>query len=288
VVFGRPTLSRPVTRLLGRGEAEIVLVSPDPGWPVPGRPVRRCSRVIAGDGERASDAGWLAAWQRAGAAAAAAIDAVLDADAAAGWLTGPFVARELAAALRPGDTLFSAASNPIRDLDLAARPPAGARSLPVIANRGLAGIDGTLSTATGFALRDGGPVRVLIGDVAFLHDAGGLLLGPCERRPDLQVVVLNDDGGGIFEVLEYGALAAGGPGPAAVFDRLFGTPHGADLGALCRAYGVPHDLAGDAASLRAALAAPPSGISVVEVRADRSRLRDLHARLRAAAHPDRG
>ncbi|HEY6798771.1 MAG TPA: 2-succinyl-5-enolpyruvyl-6-hydroxy-3-cyclohexene-1-carboxylic-acid synthase [Kineosporiaceae bacterium] len=281
VVFGRPTLSRPVTALLARDDVEAVLVSPYPDWPEPGRPVRRCSRVEVPAPD--PDGEWLVRWQRAGAAAAAGIDAVLDAEAAAGRLTGPLVARELAAALRPGETLVVAASNPIRDVDLAARPPVGRASLAVVANRGLAGIDGTLATATGRALRDGGRVRALVGDVAFLHDAGALLLGPGERRPDLQVVVLNDDGGGIFELLEYGATAAVGKvSSAAVFERLFGTPHGADLGALCRAFGVPHELVKDADRLLAVLAGPLPGISVVEVRAERGRLRALHARLRAA------
>jgi len=176
----------------------------------------------------------------------------------------------------------------VRDLDLAAHPATGAGSLPVTANRGLAGIDGTLATATGLALRRGRPVRVLVGDVAFLHDAGALLLGPGERRPDLQVVVLNDDGGGIFSLLEYGALAAAGPGEAAGFDRLFGTPHGADLEALCRGYGVPHEQVKDAARLRAVLAGPVRGPGVVEVRADRAGLRDLHAALRSAVRRETG
>jgi 2-succinyl-5-enolpyruvyl-6-hydroxy-3-cyclohexene-1-carboxylate synthase len=125
-------------------------------------------------------------------------------------------------------------------------------------------------------------IRALVGDVTFLHDVGALLAGPADVRPDLQVVVLNDDGGGIFTLLEYGAIAGSAPEAGAEFDRLFGTPHGADLGALCRGYGVGHEVAKDLAGLRTALADPPPGVSVVEVRADRGALRDLHARLRSA------
>jgi 2-succinyl-5-enolpyruvyl-6-hydroxy-3-cyclohexene-1-carboxylate synthase len=170
--------------------------------------------------------------------------------------------------------LVCAASNPVRDLDLAARPWDGDRR--VLANRGLSGIDGTLSTAVGAALV-AGPTRVLVGDLAFLHDLNGLLLGPGEPEPDLQAVVLNDDGGGIFGLLEHGD-----PARAAVFERVFGTPHGADLGALCAGLGVPHRRVTDLAALRSALATPPRGRSVVEVRAERSGLRDLHARVAAA------
>jgi 2-succinyl-5-enolpyruvyl-6-hydroxy-3-cyclohexene-1-carboxylate synthase len=239
--------------------------------------VTRCASVSAEPGDPA----WLATWQRAGARAGAAIDAELEADVAAGRLTGPWLAREVWDAVVPGEHLVAGSSNPIRDLDLTARPTPGT-ALPVFAGRGLAGIDGTVSTATGLALA-AGPTRVLLGDVTFLHDVGALLAGPDDRRPDLQIVVLNDGGGGIFSLLEYGERAGAGAREAAEFDRLFGTPHTADLGSLCRGYDVPHELVLDPARLRKVLADPPAGTSVLEVRADRSGLRDLHARLRRAA-----
>jgi 2-succinyl-5-enolpyruvyl-6-hydroxy-3-cyclohexene-1-carboxylate synthase len=278
VAFGRPTLSRPVTRLLQRPDVEVVLVSPYPGWPDPGRAVTRCSRIVV---DAPAPRPWLDRWRAAGAAAAAAIDGVLDGDALADRLTGPLLARELWAALRPGEHLVAGSSNPIRDLDLAAHPASGSGP-HVVAGRGLAGIDGTLSTATGLALA-AGPTRVLVGDVTFLHDVGALLVGPADRRPDLQVVVLNDDGGGIFGLLEYGERAQAGPAAARTFDRLFGTPHAADLSALCRGYDVRHEAVKDLTRLREALAEPRPGTGVVEVRADRWGLRDLHARLGAAA-----
>jgi 2-succinyl-5-enolpyruvyl-6-hydroxy-3-cyclohexene-1-carboxylate synthase len=281
VAFGRPTLSRPVARLLSRPDVELVLVSGDDAWPDPGRPVRRVPRVdpasVAATGDTPDD-GWARRWERASSAARAALDEALDAEQG---FSGLVVARALASAARSGETLVAAASNPIRDLDLVGHAlPAGLR---VLANRGLAGIDGTLSTASGVAL-DGGLVRALVGDLAFLHDVGALLVPPGEVRPHLQVVVLNDDGGGIFSLLEQGELATQGPAEAAVFERLFGTPHGADLGALCRGYGVPHARAETAEALRSALAVPPPGISVVEVRADRGALRELHERIRSRVH----
>jgi 2-succinyl-5-enolpyruvyl-6-hydroxy-3-cyclohexene-1-carboxylate synthase len=144
----------------------------------------------------------------------------------------------------------------------------------LFSNRGLAGIDGTLSCAVGSCL-DAEHGYALVGDLTFLHDINGLLIGPGEIRPDLAIVVLNDDGGGIFSLLEQGS-----PEHADSFERVFGTPHGADLAALCAGYGVPHQLVPDVASFREALA-PATGIRVIEVRADRTRLRDLHSRLRS-------
>jgi 2-succinyl-5-enolpyruvyl-6-hydroxy-3-cyclohexene-1-carboxylate synthase len=147
----------------------------------------------------------------------------------------------------------------------------------VLANRGLSGIDGTVSTAVGVA----GcvpTVRVLVGDLAFLHDIGGLAVPAEEReRLNLQVVVLNDDGGGIFGLLEHGE-----PERAGSFERVFGTPHGSDLGSLCRGLGVPHQVVEDVRCLRDGLGVVPNGVSVLEVRADRSRLRELHGRIRVS------
>ena len=285
VAFGRPTLSRQVTRLLARPDVELVLVETSPGRPDPGRAATRVAvpPVPRSNGGPAS--GWLAAWRDAATAAARAVDRVLDARAAAGELTGPLVAREVAAALGPAGRLVVASSNVVRDLDLAAAPLlAPPLSGPdagydrVLANRGLSGIDGTLSTAVGVAAATARPTRALVGDLAFLHDLGALAVPASERdRLDLQVVVLNDDGGGIFGLLEHGE-----PARAASFERVFGTPHGADLAALCAGFGVRHARATTLAALRAALRAPGSGLSVLEVRADRSALRVLHADIRAA------
>ena len=115
-----------------------------------------------------------------------------------------------------------------------------------------------------------------MGDLTFLHDSTGLVIGPAEARPDLTVVVVNDDGGGLFTLHEQGA-----PEHAATFERVFGTPHGADLAALCATTGTPHVRVVARDDLRSQLG-PPCGIRVVEVRTDRARTRDLHARLRAA------
>jgi 2-succinyl-5-enolpyruvyl-6-hydroxy-3-cyclohexene-1-carboxylate synthase len=186
--------------------------------------------------------------------------------------SGLDVARRLVAALPGGALLLLGSSNPIRDVALAARPRHG---LTVLANRGVAGIDGTIATATGATLAHGGPGYALIGDLTFLHDANGLLIGPDEARPDLAVVVANDDGGGIFGLLEQGA-----PEYADAFERVFGTPHGTDLAALCAAHHVPHIRVSPDELTRAV--DPAGGLRVVEVRTERSGLRALHDQIRDA------
>jgi 2-succinyl-5-enolpyruvyl-6-hydroxy-3-cyclohexene-1-carboxylate synthase len=116
----------------------------------------------------------------------------------------------------------------------------------------------------------------LVGDLTFLHDSTGLVIGPEEPRPDLCIVVVNDDGGSIFGLLEQGA-----PEHAAAFERVFGTPHGVDFGLLCAATGTPHQTVSTVQELAVALT-PRPGIRVVEARVDRRGARDLHARLREA------
>lgn len=290
VVAGHPTLSRPVTRLLARTDVEVVALVP------PGSPTRRwtdaghtVSRVVADPtigGERwevaraaarpvHEDDGWLAEWRRRDADLVTRLETLLD-----GWdadLVPHHVAGEVAAALPAEGLLLVGSSNPVRDLDLMVpRYTPGERRL-VVANRGLAGIDGTVSSAIGAALGRPRSTRALalLGDVTFLHDLTGLAIGPDEPRPDLTVVVVNDDGGSIFALLEQGA-----PEHAAPFERVFATPHGADLGALCRGLGVPHRAVRDRASLRAALAAPAGGIEVVEAVVRRDDRRALDAAIR--------
>jgi 2-succinyl-5-enolpyruvyl-6-hydroxy-3-cyclohexene-1-carboxylate synthase len=148
-----------------------------------------------------------------------------------------------------------------------------------VASRGLAGIDGCVSTAAGIALAaQDSPTYALMGDLTFLHDQGGLLIGPHEPQPDLTIVVPNDDGGGIFTLLEPGE-----PERAADFERIFGTPTGTSLDALCRAHGARHVLACTPAELGEAVASRPTGITVIEVPLTRTAHRDLQADLRDAA-----
>jgi 2-succinyl-5-enolpyruvyl-6-hydroxy-3-cyclohexene-1-carboxylate synthase len=126
-------------------------------------------------------------------------------------------------------------------------------------------------------------VRCLVGDLTFLHDVGALLIGSLEQRPELQIVVVDDGGGGIFGLLEHGDRARSGPARMATFERVFATAQDVDLAALCAGYGVHHQLVDDVGGLRKALAEPLPGMSVIQLRIDRSTQHDLANRLRAAA-----
>jgi 2-succinyl-5-enolpyruvyl-6-hydroxy-3-cyclohexene-1-carboxylate synthase len=154
----------------------------------------------------------------------------------------------------------------------------------ILANRGLSGIDGTVSSAIGAALGRPHSTRcvALMGDVTFLHEANGLVLGPHEPAPDLTIVVVNDNGGSIFAMLEQGAGEY-----ADRYDRLFGTPHDVDLASLCAATRTPHWKVESLPELEQAIASPNGGIEVVEVAVRRDNRRELDARIRSLGHADR-
>ena len=185
----------------------------------------------------------------------------------------------MARALPAGGLLVVGASNPVRDLDLMVpRYEVGGRR-KTIANRGLSGIDGTVSSAVGAALgRDSTRSFALMGDVTFLHDANGLVHDVHDPEPDLTIAVVNDDGGSIFATLEQGA-----PEHADRFDRLFGTPHGVDLASLCATTRTPHWRVDSLPELEQALASPNGGVEVVEVRTRRDNRRELDVRIRRLA-----
>lgn len=274
VVFGHPTLSRPVTRLLAREDVEVHAAPAAGVWS--GRPFETVGRPQRVDTvTEPADPAWLEQWRTADRSVARQLDALL---AAEPELTPHEVAGAVSRALPAEGLLFVGASSPIRDLDLmVARYAVGDRR-KVIANRGLSGIDGTISSAVGAALGRPRSSRAiaLMGDVTFLHDANGLVLGPAEARPDLTIVVVNDDGGSIFAMLEQGAAEYAAP-----FDKLFGTPHGVDLAGLCAATRTPHWRVDSLAELEHALANPNGGIEVVEAVVRRDNRRDLDARIRA-------
>jgi 2-succinyl-5-enolpyruvyl-6-hydroxy-3-cyclohexene-1-carboxylate synthase len=220
---------------------------------------------------------WCERWRHADRELGRRIDRLL---ADQPGLTPYAVAAAVSAALPPESLLVVGASSPIRDLDIMEpSAPVGERR-KVIANRGLSGIDGTISTAIGAALGRAGDSRsiALMGDVTFLHDQSSLVLGPEEQRPDLTIVVVNDDGGAIFSMLEQGA-----PEHAAAYERLFGTPHGVDLGALCAATRTPHLRVTSRPELDQALASPNGGVEVIEAVVDRASRRELDAAIRALA-----
>ncbi len=275
VVVGHPTLSRPVTALLSRPDVEVLSIYGPGGIATdPARRARRLEAVPTPQG--VADPAWLDRWRQADEALAARLDAYVD---TLPELDALQVARQVGDALGPDGTLLVGSSNPVRDLDLMLRPGPSDEQRLIVGNRGLSGIDGTVSTAVGFALarsrcaqREAGGPRVaplaLLGDLTFLHDSTGLLLGPDEPRPDLTFVVANDDGGSIFALLEQGAGEY-----AAAFERVFAAPTGTGLGALCAASGTAYQRVSTRAQLRAALAEPAHGLRVVEARVDRANRR---------------
>ncbi|CAN5238992.1 2-succinyl-5-enolpyruvyl-6-hydroxy-3-cyclohexene-1-carboxylic-acid synthase [soil metagenome] len=283
VVFGHPTLSREIPALLQRDDVEVLVVRSRAGEPY--NPGHR-ARVVPGPIEisGAVDAApeaktWLGSWIQASRQ-------LLDDGngATSGDRPGDFAREQLAAyrepvtrrmlvelvwrATWPHDRLVFGASRLIRVAD-ALLP---GKRIPVHANRGLAGIDGTIATGIGIALASqanpessgaGGTTRVVLGDLAALHDAGAMLFGDGEERPRIQVIVGNDGGGTIFDGLEVAASA-----PAEPFDRVLYTPQQADLAALAAAYGWAHAAPTNRGELDEALATP-DGPTVIDVRLPR-------------------
>ncbi len=268
LVVGRPTLSRAVGRLITESPCDVV--GQFGCWPDTSRSAARVLPAVpvgAGDVE----ATWLTSWLMAGLLARGAVQDVLYFSED---LSEPVVAAAVVGA--SPSLLFVGSSKPVRDLFVASPGP----SARVLANRGVAGIDGSVSTALGAALAhqaDGGGVAyALMGDLSFLHDATGLVLGPSEPRPDLTIIVVNNDGGAIFGLLEQAGEAY-----TEAFERLFGTPHGVELASLCAATGTLHIPAATWEDLHAALL-PAGGIRVIEVRTDRQSAVVLDRALRHA------
>jgi 2-succinyl-5-enolpyruvyl-6-hydroxy-3-cyclohexene-1-carboxylate synthase len=283
VRLGLPPASKVVGEWLARSGAFEVAVSGPGRWtdpqgtvdlvlPVePSALIPAWSTAVANPGpEEVPVAGgaWRDAWEEAGSTAVAAIDAVLAAERAP---TEPAVARDVMAALPDGCELVVSSSMPVRDLEWYAHPRAGVR---VHANRGANGIDGVVSTAVGVALA-GAPTVLLIGDVALLHDLPGLV-GAASRGIDLVLVVVDNDGGGIFSFLPQARVLEPDR-----FELLFGTPHGLDLVAVASALGVPARAVGDV-STAVADAVGAGGVHVLVVRTERAANVDLHDRLHAA------
>jgi 2-succinyl-5-enolpyruvyl-6-hydroxy-3-cyclohexene-1-carboxylate synthase len=274
ICAGRPGLSRPQSALLRTTDVRLVVIAQGSGhWADQARAAADVATTVELTGVPDAPAGsWLAHWRRADEAAAAAIDELLDDDDS---LTEPRLARDLLRAIPEGSLLWVGSSMPIRDVDITMPPRVGIR---VLSSRGASGIDGTTSSAIGAALAHGGPAFALLGDLTFVHDAAGLAIGPGEPRPDLCLIVVNNDGGGIFSTLEPAAFPDS-------FERVFGTSHNADVGQLAGSFGVPFAQVDGPDEVGKALAetAPGTGLRVVEVRTDRAAGAALRARIREAA-----
>jgi len=272
VVLGRPTLYRQISALLADSMIEVDVLASPFGYADPTGKARRVAPVLAplaGPGDTEFVQFWRAA-QHSAAQQVSKIVGELD------LACSPRLAAEMVARVPDGTTLVLGSSQPPRDVGLACAPRDGLR---VVANRGVSGIDGMVSTAIGVALGSGGdagPTVALMGDLTFLHDLTGLVIGPHEPRPDLTIVVSNNGGGGIFHTLEPGE-----PLHDRAFERVFGTPHDVQLAGIVESAGWEHILATSEEELADALV-EPSGIRVVEVPTARTDLRAVHARIRAA------
>ena len=265
LVLGHPSLSRSITALLGRDDLDITVLTERAQWTdVSGRARRvvpmdgpdhepddvalHAARLAARLGLERADAAWTDSWRRAVADLPEPdCSSSPDALARAVW----------EASQAPGaPTLLLGSSMTVRRLDRLAQP--GAAAPKAVANRGLAGIDGTIATGIGLWMASGEPVRAVMGDLTFLHDAMSLNRGVREEEADLQVIVVDDGGGAIFSQLEYARTM-----PAGRLERLFTAPQRADIAALAAALEARVHVPNDVAALRRLLAEPVDGMSVV-------------------------
>lgn len=277
--LGAPLTNKAARAVVARARHHI-LVDPQAAWLDPDRTARVRLRtppaeLLAGP----VDDAWSKEWATAESTARRAIDDLLD-----GW-DEPFegrVLRDVARCLPDGSTVVVGSSMPVRDAESFVAPRDGLRWL---CNRGANGIDGFVSTVLGAArvAAAGQPVVGLMGDLTLLHDAGGLLHAN-ERGLDAVLVVLDNDGGGIFSFLSQAH-------DERHFERLFGTPHGRDLTVVLAAYGVPATRVEKAADVVPAVleAAAAGGVRAAVVPTDRSanvtRHRQVWQAVAAAVRP---
>lgn len=260
IVHGKPTLTRPVAALLADATVTVQRI-PDSvdAFDLTVRDERTVTDDVTAAGETqsaaASGQAWVRAWTDAGTSLVAAArterSAERSPEPSTGENPGAASAREFQVTARrvtehlaaQDTTLFVASSNSVRYLsdatDVRAR---------IHASRGLAGIDGLISTATGLSLGLGEPVVLLIGDIAMLHDIGGLLTPSAEDAGEVTIVVLNDDGGAIFSGLEHSL-----PHLEGFLERYFTVPHGRGFADLAAAYGWDHEQVTSAEEFEAAL-----------------------------------
>ncbi|MBB5109758.1 2-succinyl-5-enolpyruvyl-6-hydroxy-3-cyclohexene-1-carboxylic-acid synthase [Streptomyces spectabilis] len=267
LVVGRTGLSHELLGLYGSAVTHTV-VDAHPQWADPTRTadLLLCALPRA---RKAADPDWLEAWKDAEKTARTALHDHLDQAA----LSEPRAVRDVLR-LIPHDSLcLIGASMPIRDADRTMAPRRGPR---IIANRGLSGIDGAVSTAIGAALaHQDGRAFAILGDLSLLHDANGLMIGPNQPRPDLTIIVINNDGGGIFSLVDHTCEAVG-------FEALFGTPHNVCIADLASAVNWRYSSITSMEDLPAFLAEP--GPLIIEIRTERAANAAFHHQLRRYIH----
>jgi 2-succinyl-5-enolpyruvyl-6-hydroxy-3-cyclohexene-1-carboxylate synthase len=273
--LGMPPASKVLAQWLTSAGAAQVAVSPtglisDPNLigarqlhaPIGALCAELAARVTPGGGD------WFGGWRDADHTARTTIDAVLRTE---GELSEPGAARAITASVPSGGHLLVASSMPVRDVEWFGTPRS---DVTVHSNRGANGIDGVLATATGIAIGSGAPTAVLLGDVAFCHDASSLTALQ-SRGLDLTIVVTDNDGGAIFSFLPQASTL-----PEDRFEQLFGTPHGTDIVEVARAFALRAYNADAVDVLAAAFDEPDT--CVVRVPSDRSSNVEVHAALNGA------
>jgi 2-succinyl-5-enolpyruvyl-6-hydroxy-3-cyclohexene-1-carboxylate synthase len=277
--------SKPIAELLARTTPELIVLDGGSGWResalvpatfVHADPAATARAITAGFSGRAGDSAWAAEWILADRAAVEAMDAWLAA------LDEPFEGAPFPAltdALPDGATLWAGNSMPVRDLD--GWLPSTERAITVRSNRGANGIDGVVSTALGSAAVAAGPVALVVGDVSFLHDLNALVAAKLHEL-SATIVLVNNDGGGIFSFLPQASAAIPEAGLPDRYEELFGTPHGIDLAPIVTALGGEHVAVGPGdlgTQVERSVGCP--GVQVLELRTDRARNVALHREVAA-------
>lgn len=244
VVIGRTTLSRSINAFIKMARKEIV-IDPRMATVDSDRMASQKFVQLPKVEVQPADSEYQEKWQKYSQRAAKMIGDISQ------W-SEALIARQIGSEISTGTSLFVSSSRPIRDLEGFASARNGVETF---ANRGLAGIDGNISTALGIASQRTSTIAVL-GDLGFLHDLTGLIHN---EEINLKIFVINNDGGGIFSTLSQRGVAG--------FEEVFGTPHGRDLAAIANAIGVPAKTIATQAELKSELAAPIKGVSVVVITA---------------------
>ena len=274
--IGDPPVSKVVNQWLAQCGAEQIAVTQQPSLVDPDKVVtthivgsfNELFMEMSRGADSRSETEWIGAWKRCEKNARTALDEELSKQT---QLTEPLCAVTVSEAIAAGTNLVVSSSMPVRDLEWFAPPRDGVR---VFSNRGVNGIDGVVSTAVGVALSSKSPTALLIGDIAMLHDSNGLL-NLIRRDAQLKIIVIDNEGGGIFSFLPQAQAMEGDQ-----FEQLFGTPHSVDFAALAKTHGIAFTWVSTAQELRRELGNPAS--SMIGVRTDRSKNVDDHNALYSA------
>jgi len=240
IVIGRTTLSRSINNFIASADKEIVIDTRITTVDTDRNADKRFTQFPILE-SNAADEEWLEKWEKFSERTLKELEKITQ------W-SEPVLARTVAATIKNGTTLFVSSSRPIRDLEAFAQARTG---IETFANRGLAGIDGNISTAIGVATARESTVAIL-GDLSFLHDLTGLIHG---EKPNLLIVVVDNNGGGIFSTLGH----RGSEG----FESIFGTPHNLDLSAIAAGLNVQTSSVNSVDQLVKELSQPINGLRIV-------------------------